>query len=751
MKWKGLTKIGIFAGVEYGAPFFREWRIAKAEKEFVEREVDFIIAVALLNAEWLRKRLFDEILAAKLADAELKNMEIRELFKTAEEELASIKSSASADSDPDNAHNADTKTMVSELQKKIKARETEIARLKKQLIDVKKIRVKKSEIKYETKEEFARHIAQELAEKVVPPLYVRELREPLKYWVCPSPLFELKKDDLGLVGMIYDFLPLVAQEHYKLDGSYIRINDVEKLIEVEDQVAVKTIGVVTPTVSSFRAKVLSTPPEREVTYQQQSLLRDIPDFYIGAMFGTTIAELNPRGVPNGKPYISIPSLSIRFTETVLHNSLGYAILSLYPDRKNRAQFKTEFFLLNDALKLECAFAKDQLGKLNDETQRKVVSAIIDKFSAGTKITIGKIEDAAGISRSQVVATIKALKETPFAVELDEDKGEIKNSHTIIPKTCNDLTRYRKGHIKTRKILGLACYHAGDSGVDYDFIERDLPQIILEEEVDVVIIAGDLSEGNKYNQDRRKSTIDCFSTPKDHKELAGWLVADNVFSSFKARYEKTKDINASLVTCVVIPGNHDSEQRNPEPPLEDFYAMLTGRLEWLLEKYLKRMKVNYKNIWALVRQKMILLENPDTYENIGIIHEHMGGSQQSTYKGQNALKQFTTQSDARIVFLGNYHESNFTAVRIGNDTSIIFTLGTMKRVSPFENQRSKMPEFGVASGNIVTQDDNPIMASIKLIPSRLTFRLSDKKQFIEENKKRGRSYYDKMTAWKNRKA
>lgn len=663
MKWKGITKIGLMSGAEYGAPFFRAWRCAKARQDFIEDGVDFIIfAGGLINVEHLTARFLNEHPGEKLA-----------------------------------------------------------------------------QIPQSEKIDFAWRIAQEIAEVILPPLDNGSL---VKYWVWPSPLFEIKKDKYGLVKMVYDVLPLVAKERHNLDAPYIRVNHNE-LVEIEDEVAIRTIGVITPSGSPpFRARVLSTPIEREIAYRQHSGLGSIPDLYVAGMFAVAMNELNPRSVPKGKPYVSIPSLAIEFKEGVLQNSLGFAILTLYPEYKNRAQYEIDFRLLNDAIFLECAFAKDALKQLADETQRRLVAAIVDKLLIGTKVTVGKLEDQLKMPREQVIATIKSLVGTPFEVSLDENLGEIRNPHSVIPSTNEDLTRYRSGKVRKKSFVAGACAHIGDAGVDYDFLENDLPQIVFSEEAKTVYMVGDLTEGNKYDQDRRKELIIDFSLPSEQQILAGHLFAKALFNVYEMNFQDTHQIESSLPAFVFCPGNHDEHSRN-EPPLQVFHRTLLEALTGLLFGYLKKEGyTDYEKVAALVKRKVVFLSNPNVYREFGLIHEHMGSSEQSTHKGQKSLKQFQALSDAEVILLGNYHELNMFLMRIGDKSIASFNLGTLKRLSSFEGKRSKITEFGIAACKIVFQDCGPTQVAVKFIPSRISFKMSDAGAFIERNRDRGRAYAKK---------
>ena len=62
-----------------------------------------------------------------------------------------------------------------------------------------------------------------------------------------------------------------------------------------------------------------------------------------------------------------------------------------------------------------------------------------------------------------------------------------------------------------------------------------------------------------------------------------------------------------------------------------------------------------DILALISRKIVFLDNPSVFKNVGLIHEHMGGAKQSTTRLQNAMQQFNVSVNAvKVGFLGNYH-------------------------------------------------------------------------------------------------
>ncbi len=595
----------------------------------------------------------------------------------------------------------------------------------------------------EERETFCRRYIKQILEDVFPPLSVNG--NLIKYWVFPCPLFEFKKDKFKFAAYIYENL---SRESQKISGKdpYIRIGSEGELLEIEDDVAIKTIGIITPVTSFFRAKVLSTPAEREITYQQLSSLHGpVPDLYIAGSFAATLNEVNPRTVPLPRPYVSIPSLSIKFTETVLQNTLGYAVLKLYPEKKNRAQYEVSFFPLDDAIELECSYTKKQAQNLK-ENERKVTSAIVDKMRLGTKVTIGKIENVTGLNRDQILKAVKGMKK--IGSKIDMDLGEIKNPYRIIPKTRKDLTEYREGKESKRTIAAGACFHIPASSVDYDFIENDFPQILIENQVETLFIVGDINEGNKYDQDRKGELLDRFYVPQDQKSLAGYIVAAKiVLPVFKKRYEESHDTASSIIRLVTIPGNHD-EVKN-EPPLKSYYNVLIAAATELIFKHLtansESQPVDYPALKKFIRDKIILLKNPSMYGSVGMLHEYSQSAEQSTGKVQKALKQFMVLSfDVRNIhtlLLANHHEENFSLLRIGDKTIKAYHLGTLKRFYSFESQRSKISEFGIAIDSEVFKNGVLARVDTKFIPSRIDFEMRQGAEFSENNRIRGIKYYE----------
>lgn len=677
-KWKRLTRIGLMAGAEVGADFFKLWRAEKARNDFIKEDVDFIIIPgSLLNVEGLNEKI-----AARIAQSKKKT--------------------------------------------------------------------KKYKLVHEDRRKFCDEVIAKILADVLPPMHSKD-GTPIKYWIFPCPLFELKKDKYRIAAYIYENLERASVTKTKKEP-YIRVGSDKELIEIEDDVAIRTIGIIMPTTSFFRAKVLSTPIEREITYQQlSSIARSVPDLYIAGSFGASISEVNPRSIPLPRPYVSTPSLAIKLTETVLQNTLGYGILTLYPDEKNHPQFQMSFRPLNDAIELECLHAKKEFrNTIKDEVQRRVAEEIVNKIRIGTKVTFGKIETATGLPYKQVVRALQVLQRKHFGINFE--LGEIKNPYRIIPNTRKDLTEYREGELKERIFVSGACLHIPDTSVDYDFVERELPRILVEENADTLYLVGDISEGNKYDQDRKGEVLDRIFVPQDQKEVAGFIIAYVIARTFKKRLEKTGDYQQALPRVVSIPGNHD-EVRN-EPSLKVYDDTMRSILTSLVYRHLSEIASqknepvpSHDDIERFVRGRILLLDNPGLDENTGLLHEYSGSAEQSTWKIQKASKQFLVMSQAQRVLVANHHEENFLILRVGNKTVILTHLGTFKRFYSFESKRSKISEFGIAVTHDFWKNGQLVRVDIKFIPSIIDFEMKDGKSHQENNKIRGIAYYEALKGYK----
>lgn len=180
-KWKGITRIGLMAGVELGADFFKPWRAEKARKNFVEKDIDFIIVPGgLLNLESLNEEMEAWIADRKSTDKTYK-------------------------------------------------------------------------LTQEDRWIFCEKIIKQILEDVFPPICGSD-KQQIKYWLFPCPLFELKRDKYGIAAYVYENLEHASLLRGKRQDPYIRVGDAKELVEVEDDVAIRTLGVIMPSTSFFRAK-----------------------------------------------------------------------------------------------------------------------------------------------------------------------------------------------------------------------------------------------------------------------------------------------------------------------------------------------------------------------------------------------------------------------------------------------------------------------------------------------------------------
>lgn len=478
----------------------------------------------------------------------------------------------------------------------------------------------------------------------------------------------------------------------------------------------------------------------------------MPDLYIAGSFAASIVEVNPRSIPLPRPYVSVPSLSIKFTETVLQNSLGYALLTLHRVERDRPQFEVSFMPFNDAVDLECLYAEREVEKLKGANQKKVAKVIIDKIRIGTKVTLGKLESETGLGRTDVMKALEGLRRHGF--EVNEELGVVTDPYKLIPYLRKDLTQHRKGETRERSFVAGACLHIPDTSVDYEFVEYSLPRIFAEEGIDTFYLVGDISEGNKYDQDRKGELLDRFFTPQDQKELAGFIMAYVVARAFRANLAKpeiTDDYRRALPRVVTIPGNHD-EVKN-EPDLESYHKTLTSVLAKLIYRHLVENfphgSITQGDVDGLVREKILLLDNPalDQAGDVGLLHEYSSSAEQSTFKTQKASKQFLVMSKTNRLLVANHHEENFLILRIGNRTIELCHLGTFKRFYSFESKRSKISEFGIAAVHDVWKNGQLVQADVKFIPSVIDFEMKKGREHQERNRSRGLAYYEMIKRYK----
>jgi hypothetical protein len=264
-------------------------------------------------------------------------------------------------------------------------------------------------------------------------------------------------------------------------------------------------------------------------------------------------------------------------------------------------------------------------------------------------------------------------------------------------------------VEIRRLI-LGCLHAGYNTTDYEFIRQRFAKIILEHDVTVVELVGDIIAGLKHGLVHRGQIIGNMNVT-EQEIFAAELMGTSFYEVFVARFEKRlkekgkspdkkelqKWVEECLVLFLFIMGNHDGwvKEFGITPGVLFRWALVT-----LLNKhigvYLASKGLFLPDLLEIVNGKMIELPEHDAvFEfpggiKVELIHPAMPRAATSSARAEQALD----YSDQHMVDIANFH----TTVQVEKwhpelGQRVAAQAGAMTPTTQFENTKLKRIDFG----------------------------------------------------------
>jgi Icc-related predicted phosphoesterase len=652
MRKKNYTKIGVISGIDWGAPYHQPWRVKYALMKLKEMGIDLII------------------LAGCLVDMDAINTQI--------------------------------KNILSENKKR------------------------------DPSSEMAEICSEELAEELEP---IESNGRVVKIWIVTSPYYEDNKDKYGFLSSLKLNLGPKIKERYGLLKENIIWS--RPRINIQDDVGIPYIDVITPkTAPPFRSQYPSTPIESAIRYHQTSSLEEPAQLYIVGGYGVFIVEPNPRSIITKSGYISVPSLHLKEKAgTILQNTLGFGCIEL---TKEEPQVRTTCFFTDWAPHMEKGVSLAIYGELFGKKSRevRVIESVLN--FVGTTITIGKVVGDTGLGTEDVITAISEIEKR---LDIQILKGnQILGERLIRKITFEDIEKYGylPGDEKEIRAVATACWHIGSKFLDHDLLYR-IPRIVKQEKAKTVFVVGDLVEGVKYQQVLKGEVEKGLETHRKQEERAAKIINDLA--------------KQSGCKFIVIPGNHDvwildeviktretilmrmldaiktrieigefpPEDRRVVAKIKRLARDLEGEIEKLINNPVEPLPF-FRQL--IDKKRVVVLPNPAVWLGIGIRpfhvvlkHPHEASSKTSVLKLMEVLSwSIKSGKRAKLIVIGNYHENNAFTTRIGDETYLMVQAGTLKKESPFEELRNKVPERGIVAFSVNFWRKRLVKVSIAFYPS-----------------------------------
>ncbi len=505
---------------------------------------------------------------------------------------------------------------------------------------------------------------------------------------------------------------LVAQKLQTLRND-IRLTD-------SDQLEVKGFGILgalAPRKNRMPSAYYSTAAEKEIKEREGQMTQNFPDFWAIGPFAASVF------IPNGvheRPYVMTAALRKLEEVTVAENQVGILVLE-YRTKGELPLVRIKSY--RDLIKQERFFINPPRGA--NEIQQGIVRILQNRGGQ----SVGLIEDHLPkiVSREKIEEEIQGLVE-PKGTKLKTWPGLFFNprsqKYNFHLDWIQERLRYPeiKG-LQKDSMLFFGCLHAGYNTTDYEHWVKEIPRIILEQDVQHLFGMGDMVAGLHHNF---LCTGEVFGNMNytEQEIFAAELLATALLKVFSVRFEaltKGKNLSAtspeelvaivrqSLVQFDFIPGNHDLWQEGEgHTPL----VIFSGKLVELLMRNISRIFIEYRvpffdllgtilnrlNLYADYGAQAVTLPSGI---RVAMQHPHMGNAQTSTLRAQNAFGFLGSQVSA----IANFHSATVVHQwRPDLGQCVVVQVGTQAIYTRFERRKMKRSvDFGPILLKVLSHD------------------------------------------------
>lgn len=551
------------------------------------------------------------------------------------------------------------------------------------------------------KKEFLEELTNQLGD-IIPKVYRPETDQLAKWYLIDSPIYD------GPDGSVIAKSLRIRRDirHWPITEDGSRRFPLKRFNMAVD-VLVPRKGVF------LRGKYYHTAPERVLLdHSSQTLNRVRPQLIIIGCYGTHVFK--PGGGDFPVYYLAVPACSqLTESRTGVENQIGVTIVEFENNNPAPVVFTVP---LNDSISDERSLIKIP----ESFTPREV--SIVRAIQRNGAHSVGVLADEIGLKRElvkEVISSIsiKAPQNWP-GLRIDDadlydfDRDWIRNK---LKYSCPALN---KSGLITESFLALACLHAGSKYLDHKFAVDVIPQTILNNNIQMLIGAGDFIEGLEHDLILREVYGGFNYTTQE--ELAASIIGTIILKVFRSRAhafianhkkineEKLMELfNQSLVKFFYISGNHCRWTiRRGFRELFIFRVTLLELLNLGIRRILNELNLKtYLDINEIIRSCVVDVAkthkfiSPFSKLQYEVLHPSLGRAG-TTVRLQNSMRRAW---GSNVVIIGNFH----TAVDICVWDSILgqraaYQIGTLKRKTEFEDGMDKMVDFGVTVSHIQSE-------------------------------------------------
>ena len=564
----------------------------------------------------------------------------------------------------------------------------------------------------EFEESFLRKCARELA-KIIPEVRGSDPENPkneriLDLFIVTSPAFD------GEVGE--RIAHLLAEERKD-----VRVGDNPGSERLVVKYVDKVIWILTPVKAVWmRGDYYSTAAERVIKDKIKQTSQGSPDCYVVCGFGSSIHK--PKGELRYQ-YFSVPACHRLEDTRIAENQVGVSVLEYSADGRRRS-YRTHS--LKDLTSRELGFIVPP--ERASANQKK----IIERLKVRGSLTPGIIKHDLGLSVKDIEREMASLmRKKTFRRNGENWPGIYYQEHGR--KYYFDLDyiqnrlRYAPlvGPFQEDRIVGFACLHAGSVETDYNFFVNRVPEIILTQNAQLLVGAGDIIEGNEHDLMIKGEVIGGADNTVQEKWAAN-MIGMVISKVFKTRFDQAmqgvdKDklnsekiielVKAALLVFNVIPGNHDLwSKKHGHNPLEIFRSTLEAYLNAHIQNTLSGYKLPFVPVGHIVGERVISesVHQLPSGLKLSVQHPHLSRAKTTSIRPQEMLE-FGKRMGCQVTIGANFHVGeivNEWDMDLGQ--CVCMELGTIKHGSNFERNKMKTVDQGVGSLKIVSKGQRIIM-------------------------------------------
>ncbi len=420
-----------------------------------------------------------------------------------------------------------------------------------------------------------------------------------------------------------------------------------------------------------------------------------------------------------RPYFVMPVLYKIVATRTAENQIGVAVLDFKNSNPQEATAKIHSFK-------DLTINEWELVEPPSDSTKSQLKLIEVLKKRQIPLTAGSLAEHSGLARKEVEEAMTALLKRRSGSSWPGLRyEEASKVYQFKEQWFVESLRYKedRGELKSDRFIGFGCLHAGCKHTDMEFFRTRLPELILANDVQYLIGAGDFIEGMKHDLLTLGEVYGAREYVFNYtvqEKLAGFLVGTVMFEVFQKRFDDLvkqkgiaklhgKDLSSAVESCLMtfyyISGNHcDWVAPIGFNSLHTFREELRKFLVYKISKMLSGMGIFCEDLFEILQKKMVRLKMGEIFTMASglpcaAMHPHMGGASTTSINPQRMLDMC---HKALVVFGANFHTAEAVAEYThGPGQRICLQFGTVKHESGFETTKLKQVDFGIGMLEVLT--------------------------------------------------